>query len=63
MKSGSVNWLSTQGLNYVGSPLDTLYPMDRFFETNYHLNAAALNLYTRHLIELVKLEFDRCKAH
>ena len=50
------------GLNYVGSPLDTLYPMDRFFDTNYHLNAAARTLYTRHLIELVKPEFIRCKA-
>ena len=53
----------SHGLNYVGSPLDTLYPMDRFFDTNYHLNAAARTLYTRHLIELVKPEFDRCKAH
>lgn len=52
----------SHGLNYVGSPLDTLYPMDRFFDTNYHLNAAARTLYTRHLIELVKPEFIRCKA-
>lgn len=62
VKSGCVNWLIVQGLSYVGSPLDTLYPMDRFFDINYHLNSAARTLYTRQLIELVKPEFDRCKA-
>jgi hypothetical protein len=51
-----------QGLNYVGSPLDTLYPTDHFFDTNYHLNDVARATYTRYLIDLVKPEFARCSA-
>lgn len=50
------------GLNYVGSPLDTLYPLDHFFDTNYHLNDAARTTYTRYLIDIVKPELASCKA-
>jgi len=49
-----------QGLNYVGSALQTLYPMERFLDTNYHLNAASRQVYTRHIIELVKPAFAKC---
>lgn len=50
------------GLNYVGSPFETLYPMDHFFDTNYHLNAAARTRYTQYLVDLVIPEFQRCQA-
>ncbi len=48
------------GLNYVGSPLQTLYPMERFFDTNYHLNAESRHLYMQQLISWVRPEFARC---
>lgn len=50
------------GLNYIGSPLETLYSMERFFDTNYHLNAASRTIYTEHVIERVKPVFNGCKA-
>lgn len=50
------------GLNYIGTPLETMYPMDRFFDTNYHLNAESRNLYMQQLVSWVKPEFDKCSA-
>lgn len=50
-----------QGLNYVGSPLDTLYPIDWFFDTNYHLNATARSVYTQYLIKKIKPVFASCR--
>ncbi|MFK3973970.1 hypothetical protein ACI2KS_24960 [Pseudomonas sp. NPDC087358] len=50
------------GLNYVGSPLQTMYPIDRFFDTNYHLNAESRHLYMQQLVEWVKPVFANCPA-
>jgi len=50
----------SQGLDYVGSAVDTLYPMERFFDTNYHLNAASRQVYTRYLIDVTKPAFAQC---
>ncbi|HEX8544786.1 MAG TPA: hypothetical protein VF671_24140 [Pseudomonas sp.] len=51
----------SHGLNYVGSPLQTLYPMERFFDTNYHLNAEARTIYTRQLLEWTRPVFSACR--
>ncbi|SHN26439.1 hypothetical protein SAMN05216593_11957 [Pseudomonas asturiensis] len=51
-----------QGLNYIGSPLQTMYPMDRFFDTNYHLNAESRAIYTRQLLEWTRPAFDACRS-
>lgn len=48
------------GLNYVGSPLETMYPIDRFFDTHYHLNAESRQLYMRQVIKWVGPEFAKC---
>jgi hypothetical protein len=48
------------GLNYVGSPLQTMYPIDRFFDTNYHLNAESRQLYMQQLVDWVKPAFAQC---
>ncbi|MGH8420483.1 MAG: hypothetical protein ACRER8_24910 [Pseudomonas sp.] len=50
------------GLNYIGTPLETMYPMDRFFDTNYHLNAESRTLYMQQLVSWVKPEFAKCSA-
>lgn len=42
------------GLRYVGEPLDFLYPLDDFFDTNYHLNAEARVRHTERIIKLVR---------
>lgn len=49
------------GLNYLGSPLQTLYPMERFFDTNYHLNAESRTIYTQQLVEWVRPVFSACQ--
>ncbi len=50
------------GLNYVGSPLDTMYPIERFFDTNYHLNAESRQVYMQQLLSWVKPGFAQCGA-
>ncbi|WP_260456119.1 hypothetical protein [Pseudomonas baetica] len=50
------------GLNYAGNPFESMYSIENFFDTNYHLNASAREAYTRQIIELVKPEFASCKA-
>lgn len=50
------------GLNYVGSPLQTMYPIERFFDTNYHLNAESRHLYMQQLLSWVTPEFEKCRA-
>jgi hypothetical protein len=50
------------GLNYVGSPLDVMYPIERFFDTNYHLNAESRYVYMQQLVSWVKPEFDKCRS-
>lgn len=51
------------GLNYVGSPLETMYPMGRFFDTNYHLNAQSRQLYTQQLVSWIAPVFARCATN
>lgn len=51
-----------QGLNYVGSPLQAMYPVDSFFDTNYHLKAEARTVYMQQLIHWLTPEFERCRA-
>jgi len=48
------------GLNFVGSPLQTLYPTERFFDTNYHLKAEYRTLYTEQLVAWVRPVFSAC---
>jgi hypothetical protein len=49
------------GLRYVGSPFDFMYPLDFFFDTNYHLTAEARTVHTARLLELIRPEFARCR--
>lgn len=48
------------GLNYLGRPLDFLYPADDFFDTNYHLTAEARQRHTARLIALLRSSSAHC---
>lgn len=50
----------SRGLRYVGEPFDFLYPMDHFFDTNFHLNAEARRMHTERVLDLVEPAFAEC---
>lgn len=49
-----------QGLRYVGRPADFFYPVDDFFDTNFHLTAEARTRHTQAIIDLVREPFQTC---
>ncbi|MFJ3484664.1 hypothetical protein ACIPL1_14950 [Pseudomonas sp. NPDC090202] len=49
-----------QGLRYVGSPLQVMYPVEHFFDTNYHLNAESRAVYMQQLVDWVAPVFAQC---
>jgi len=50
----------SQGLSYLGRPLDFMYPADDFFDTNYHLTAEARQRHTARLIALLRSSDAHC---
>lgn len=49
------------GLRYVGEPASFFYPLEDFFDTNYHLNAEARARHTERVIALVRPVFNNCR--
>ncbi len=50
------------GLNYLGNPFDFMYPVDYFFDTNFHLNAEARRQHTSKVAKLLAPAFADCSA-
>ncbi len=48
------------GLIYRGEPLQFMYPKERFFDTNYHLNAEARRQHSAKVASLLKEAFANC---
>lgn len=49
------------GLDYHGEPLGFMYPMERFFDTNYHLNSEAREQHSGKVATLLADAFSDCQ--
>ena len=50
------------GLDYLGDPFDFMYPLDHFFDTNFHLNAEARRQHTAKVASLLAAAFEGCEV-